>query len=202
MKDENRSDGILIDFGGDKNNLDGNIPAPPGPGFAAYPQPPQLPIMPHPPGNIPFNYPQGPGPYPGPSNNSGGGSASFSNMPSAPFNYNIPPNPGMPQLPSQNSNFVPYPSHPEKKDLNVNFLNVSTLYPQLLHERTVTSSLLIACRNFPQQEKKHESLPPPYSSLDSSTTSPDDNAQVCNYQRTINYFSSSNIFMHIFHSLP
>lgn len=93
MKDDSRSDGFLIDFGGDKNNLDGNIPAPPGPGFAAYPQPPQLPIMPHPPGgNVPFNYPN-PGPsYPGPpGGNSGGGSSSFSTQPSAPYNYNIPP---------------------------------------------------------------------------------------------------------------
>lgn len=149
MKDEGgRPDGVLIDFGGDKNNLDGNIPAPPGPGFAQYPQPPQLPIMPHPPQNGPFNYPS----YPGPSNsnyggsNYGGSNHGGGGMPSAPFNYNIPPNPmAMPPMPPQQ------PPYPEKKDLNFDFLN---------------------------EEKKHESLPPPYSSLTSSTTiSPDDNAQ-------------------------
>lgn len=138
MQSEIRPEGFLIDLN-DKNNLDGNIPAPPAPGFAAYPQPPPLPIMPQPPGNIPFNYPalppanipfnypgpsnSYPGPpnnnnYPGPSNNNGGGgmSASFNNVPSAPYNYNynIPPNPS----PTQ-------PQHPEKKDLNVNFLSVS-----------------------------------------------------------------------------
>jgi vacuolar protein sorting-associated protein IST1 len=53
-----RSDGILIDFGGDRNNLDGNIPAPPNFGFVDYPQPPQLPIQVP---NIPFNYPLQPG---------------------------------------------------------------------------------------------------------------------------------------------
>lgn len=146
MKDDSRPDGYLIDFGGDKNNLDGNIPAPPGPGFASYPQPPSLPILPHPPHqNIPFNYPpappgnnpynqgpsfnQGPsyntGPsYPGPSNY-GGGSASFSNVPSAPFNYNIPPN--IPQNPQQQQQQQYPPAHPEKKDLNVNFLSVSRI---------------------------------------------------------------------------
>lgn len=137
MKDDSRPDGFLIDLGGEKNNLDGNIPTPPGPGFAAYPQPPQLPIMPHPPGNAPFNYPPGPS-YPGPpnnnNNNGGGGSASFTNMPSAPapfnyHNYNIPPNMGpMPPMPPQNPSHSQYPpSLPEKKDLNVNFLNVSSL---------------------------------------------------------------------------
>lgn len=75
MQSEVRPDGFLIDLN-DRNNLDGNIPAPPGPGFAAYPQPPPLPIMPHPPAfgypvlpnkdqMPPFNYPG-----PGPSNNS------------------------------------------------------------------------------------------------------------------------------------
>lgn len=134
MNNESRPDGYLIDFGGEKNNLDGNIPTPPGPGFAGYPQPPSLPILPHPPQqqNIPFNYPPGPysqGPsYPGPSNYGGGGSASFSNVPSAPFNYNIPPN--MPSLPQnqphqQHQQQYPPPAHPEKKDLNVNFLSVS-----------------------------------------------------------------------------
>lgn len=56
QSDHSRPDGFLIDLN-DKNNLDGNIPAPPGPGFAQFPQPPPLPIMPHPPANIPFNYP-------------------------------------------------------------------------------------------------------------------------------------------------
>lgn len=132
QSDQQRPDGFLIDLN-DKNNLDGNIPAPPGPGFAAFPQPPPLPIMPHPPANIPFNYPvlpnqsypSGPFNYPGPSNNdnknnnsnnNGGMSSSFNNPPSAPFsyNYNIPPN-----GPSQS------PQQPERKDLNVNFVSVS-----------------------------------------------------------------------------
>ncbi|KAG5676373.1 hypothetical protein PVAND_006214 [Polypedilum vanderplanki] len=71
--------------------------------------------------------------------------------PSAPFNYNIPPMPQSqmpPQLPQQ-----PNASHgqSEKKDLNVNFLN---------------------------DQKRHESMPPPYSEINSSTTiSPEDNAQ-------------------------
>ncbi|CAH1712125.1 unnamed protein product [Chironomus riparius] len=106
MKDEQRPDGFLIDLG-DKNNLDGNLPQPPppNPGFIGYPQPPNLPILPQP-SNIPFNYPSGP---------SGGASSSFTSYPSAPYNYNIPPNP-MPQQPQ-------FPSMPEKKDLNVNFLN-------------------------------------------------------------------------------
>lgn len=147
MKDDSRPDGILIDFGGDKNNLDGNIPAAPGPGFAQYPQPPQLPIMPHPQGNIPFNYPPGPS-YPGPSNhNSGGGSVSFNNMPSAPYNYNIPPNSmtmgPMPPLPPQNPSQHPYPQHhPEKKDLNVNFLSVSSNEIYFLHCTSALNLLL------------------------------------------------------------
>jgi vacuolar protein sorting-associated protein IST1 len=136
MKDDSRPDGFLIDFAGDKNNLDGNIPAPPGPGFAQFPQPPPIPILPHPPQNIPFNYPPGPSyPNQGPYPNQGGGSypnqggGSYPNVPSAPYNYNIPPNPSNntvmpPSLPQQ----PPYPSgHPEKKDLNVNFLNVSEI---------------------------------------------------------------------------
>jgi vacuolar protein sorting-associated protein IST1 len=132
MQSDTRPEGFLIDFNNDKNNLDGNIPAPPGPGFAAYPQPPPLPILPHPPANIPFNYPAQPpfnypgpsnnsypgpgnnsypGPgnnnFPGPSNNNGGGGMS---VPSAPFSYyNIPPD-------------------QEKKDLNVNFLDVSEAF--------------------------------------------------------------------------
>ena len=125
QSDQQRPDGFLIDLGGDRNNLDGNIPAPPAPGFANFPQPPPLPIMPHPPGNLPFHYPNLPSNnvpfnYPGPSNhnnnnnnnNNGGGGmqASFHSAPSAPFNYNIPPN---------------APHEPEKKDLNVNFLSVS-----------------------------------------------------------------------------
>jgi len=110
MKDEQRPEGFLIDLG-DKNNLDGNIPQPPPTaGFIGYPQLPQLPIMPPPP-NIPFNYP-----------GSGGASSSFTNYPSAPYNYNIPPNP----MPSQLSQHPQNPSMPEKKDLNVNFLNVSS----------------------------------------------------------------------------
>lgn len=125
MQSETRPDGFLIDLNNDKNNLDGNVPAPPGPGFAAYPQPPPLPVMSQ--ANVPFNYPPQvpfnypgppsnsyPGNFPGPSNNSGGGgmSAFTNSVPSAPFNYNynIPPNP-------QQST--------EKKDLNVNFLGVS-----------------------------------------------------------------------------
>jgi vacuolar protein sorting-associated protein IST1 len=137
MQSGTRPEGFLIDFNNDKNNLDGKIPTPPGAGFAAYPQPPPLPIMPQPPANIPFNYPPqvpfnypgpsnnnfpGQGPnnypnYPGPSNNNNsgnGGMPVFSNsVPSAPFsyNYNIPPNPSS--------------QEPEKKDLNVNFLGVS-----------------------------------------------------------------------------
>lgn len=129
MKSDQRGpDGFLIDLG-DRNNLDGNIPAPPAPGFAAYPQPPPLPIMNHPPGNIPFHYPSLPNKnmpfdYPGPNNNnygSGGGgggmSASFSNAPSAPFNYNIPPNPSS-SVPTDFASM-------ERKDLNVNFMSVS-----------------------------------------------------------------------------
>jgi vacuolar protein sorting-associated protein IST1 len=116
MKDDHRPEGFLIDFGGhNSNNLDGNHPGnnpanfPPHPGFVNYPQPPQLPIMQHPP---PFNYPAPP---------------TFQNFPSAPFNYNIPP---MPQGPSQQQQQQPHPSHggqPEIKDLNVNFLNVSKI---------------------------------------------------------------------------
>lgn len=141
MQSDHRPDGFLIDLN-DKNNLDGNIPAPPAPGFAQYPQPPPLPILPQPPANIPFNYPPGPQfnnypalpphnnipfNYPGPSNNNnnnnnggGGMSASFNNVPSAPFNYNynIPPNP------SPSSSQQPL----ERKDLNVNFLNVSWMF--------------------------------------------------------------------------
>jgi len=156
QSDQQRPDGFLIDLN-DRNNLDGNIPAPPGPGFADYPQPPPLPIMPHPPANIPFNYPVLPNKaypdlptnsypgafnYPGPSNNNnnnnnggGGMAASFNSAPSAPFNYNynIPPNGPQQQ--------------PEKKDLNVNFL----------HE---------------EKETDIHSMPPPYSSI-----SPDDNIQ-------------------------
>ena len=128
VKDESSSSGggggVLIDFGnGNKNNLDGNIPAPPGPGFAQYPQPPQLPIFPHPPpGTVPFNYPPGPSAsYPGP-----GTSASFPNLPSTPYNYNIPP---IPPMAPQNQNFMPYAGgNSEKKDLNVNFLDVSKIY--------------------------------------------------------------------------
>lgn len=125
MKDDSRPEGFLIDFGGEKNNLDGNIPTPPGPGFASYPAPPSLPIMPHPPPhNQPFNYPpQGP-PYmnnnPGPSFP---GPSTYNNAPSAPYNYNIPPMP--PNLPPNPSHQNYPPSHPEKKDLNVNFLSVS-----------------------------------------------------------------------------
>lgn len=141
MQSDLRPDGFLIDLN-DKNNLDGIIPAPPGPGFAAFPQPPPLPPS-FGPGNIPFHYPalptnnppfNYPGPsnnvpfnYPGPNNhnnrnnNNGGGnggiSASFDNVPSAPTynysNFNIPP--------SKQS-----PDQCEKKDLNVNFMSVST----------------------------------------------------------------------------
>lgn len=144
QSDHSRPDGFLIDLN-DKNNLDGNIPAPPGPGFAQFPQPPPLPIMTHPPANIPFNYPGSqhnmpfnypqlpqniPFNYPGPSNNNnnnngGGGMAApfnqaFNNGPTAPYsyNYNIPPNP------SPSSSQQP-PQLPERKDLNVNFLDVS-----------------------------------------------------------------------------
>lgn len=108
MKEEPRPDGFLIDLG-DKNNLD--IRAPPNPGFIGYPQPPQLPILAqtH---NIPFNYPSGSG---------GGMPSNFPQVPSAPYNYNIAPNPLPPMNPGQNSQS----SIPEKKDLNVNFLNVS-----------------------------------------------------------------------------
>lgn len=127
MKDDNRRpDGFLIDLG-DRNNLDGNIPSPPNAGFIGYPLPPQLPILPHPP-NIPFNYPG--------SSSGGGQSGLYPNVPSAPYNYNIPPNP-MPPLPPQNNNHMPM-SNPEKKDLNVNFLS---------------------------EEKRSEGLPPPYSSI-------------------------------------
>lgn len=134
MQSEVRPDGFLIDLN-DRNNLDGNIPAPPGPGFAAYPQPPPLPIMPHPPAfgypvlpnkdqMPPFNYP-GPGPSNNNNNNNNsnnGGGAMFNSVPSAPSynysNYNIPPNGPSSSLPP-NQNF------PEKKDLNVNFMSVS-----------------------------------------------------------------------------
>lgn len=126
QSDSVRPDGFLIDLNDGKNNLDGHIPAPPGPGFASFPQPPPLPVMPQQPGNVPFSYPalphQPPPPfnYPGPSNhnnnnnNNGGMAATFNSVPSAPYgyNYNIPPNP-----PSQQP--------PEQKDLNVNFMNVS-----------------------------------------------------------------------------
>lgn len=135
QSDHSRPDGFLIDLN-DKNNLDGNIPAPPMPGFAQFPQPPPLPIMPHPPTNIPFNYPGSPNNmpfsypqlpqnipfnYPGPSNhnnNNGGGGMS---APTAPYsyNYNIPPNPSSSQQ---------APQLPEKKDLNVNFLDVSVSF--------------------------------------------------------------------------
>lgn len=143
MQSDLRPDGFLIDLN-DRNNLDGNIPAPPGPGFTNFPQPPPLPpsygagnipfhypALPN--NNPPFNYPGGPANsvpfnYPGPSNNnnrnngggSGGGiSASFESVPSAPTynysNYNIPP--------SKQS-----PDQCEKKDLNVNFMSVSIYY--------------------------------------------------------------------------
>ena len=130
MREDHRGpDGTLIDFN-DRNNLDGGIPGPPG--FVDYPMPPPLPILPHPPSNVPFNYPPGPG-------NFGGGSGQFVQPPMhpqypgqqspmnpyggpmqypgssynpgpAPFNYNIPPN----------------SVSDEKKDLNINsqFLQV------------------------------------------------------------------------------
>lgn len=100
----------LIDFS-DRNNLNGGggggMPQPAG--FIGYPQPPQLPMMPDPPMNRPFNYPQ---PPPG---NQGGGSGGGASAP--PFSYNIPPN-GSPS------------DYPEKKDLNINsnFVRVDTLF--------------------------------------------------------------------------
>jgi vacuolar protein sorting-associated protein IST1 len=208
--DENRQDGtFLIDFAGDKNNLDGNIPTPPGPGFAAFPQPPPIPILPHPPQNIPFNYPPGPsypnsGPYPisyhnsGPSNQGGGGYS----HPSAPYNYNIPPNPQPPSLPPSNQQ---YPSgHPEKKDLNVNFLSVSESF--LLKFICALKSSLFSnniCMQKSQEEKRKDlhSMPPPYSSIDSSNTvSPDDNAQVSRTLQTLSSYHANNLTM-LFHSL-
>jgi Regulator of Vps4 activity in the MVB pathway len=113
----NRPDGFLIDFNNDRNNLDGNIPAPPGPGFAAYPQPPPLPVMPQPPANIPFNYPpQAPFNYPGPGNNSyhGPGNNSFSgpgnNSFSGPGNNSFS-GPGNNSYPEPGNNSYPGPSN-------------------------------------------------------------------------------------------
>jgi vacuolar protein sorting-associated protein IST1 len=119
MKDDSqqRPDGFLIDFGagnnlngGNNQGYSGNYP-PPNLGFIAYPQPPQIPILPHPP--QPFNYPS---------------TSGFGHMPNAPFNYNIPPMPQAPS-PSQQQQQQQHMSHgqgqPEVKDLNVNFLNVS-----------------------------------------------------------------------------
>lgn len=126
MKDEQRPDGFLIDLGADKNNLDGNIPTPPNPGFIGYPQPPQLPIMTNT-HNIPFNYPSGSaGGMPSSSSNFG-----YPTLPSAPYNYNIPPNPMPPQLPPTGQG-PSMSNHPEKKDLNVNFLNVSEKFLVLI----------------------------------------------------------------------
>ena len=102
--------GMLIDLS-DKNNLGGGGSGGGGgsaqagpPGFIGYPPAPNLPMMPMPPTNLPFNYP---------SSNPACGSNS---LPSAPFNYNIPPN----AVPS---------GVPEKKDLNINtnFLQVEKL---------------------------------------------------------------------------
>lgn len=133
-EDQRGPDGYLIDLN-EKNNLDGNVPAPPNFGFVDFPQPPAMPttnyqvfpILPEPPrSNVPFNYP------PGPGSGSGGMNmgASFTNpnahlypnpnipttsTPTAPFNYsnyNIPPS-------SSNGSLS------EKKDLNVDFMNVS-----------------------------------------------------------------------------
>lgn len=117
QSDQQRQDGFLIDF--DRNNLDGNIPRPPEPGFTAYPQPPPLPIMPQPPNPQPFNYPTLPNKsYPDFPNNYGGFNYPDTsiNAPSAPFNYNynIPPNPSS-----------SHQQETEKKDLNVDFLGVS-----------------------------------------------------------------------------
>lgn len=154
-----RPEGFLIDFNNDKNNLDGNVPAPPGPGFAAYPQPPPLPIMPQPPANIPFNYPPQipfnnyPGPsnnFPGPSNNNntnnngggGGGMSAFSNnVPSAPFsyNYNIPPSSSQ---------------QPEKKDLNVNFLSVSAKSLHSLSNMHEFFFVFYQCRTMLRRRKR------------------------------------------------
>lgn len=139
MKSDSRPEGFLIDFG-DKNNLNGGagnnsggggMVLPPNPGFIAYPQPPQIPILPHPPA---FNYPSS--------------SSSSSFAPNAPpFNYNIPP------MPQQSAMHPPPPlpgSDSEKKDLNVNFLD---------------------------EERRNESLPPPYSEINTTNTiSPEDNA--------------------------
>lgn len=103
MKSDQRPDGYLIDLN-DRNNLDGDIPNPPG--FIGYPPAPNFPILPHPPSNIPFNYPPGP-------SGGGGGFGALPNM-----NYNIPPN----------------NQEPEKKDLNINtnFINVSRLFTCIL----------------------------------------------------------------------
>lgn len=115
MKSDSRPEGFLIDLDG-RNNLDGDIPLPPGPGFLGYPQPPNFPILPHPPANVPFNYP--PGPNNNNGNNNGGG---FGSLPSGPsnMNYNIPPN----------------NQEPEKKDLNINtsFINVSIIFFVISH---------------------------------------------------------------------
>ena len=106
MLDDQKStlDSILIDLGNDSNNLDGaggGGGMAPQPGFIGYPQMPTLPQMPQLPANTPFQYPrQGP-------SGGGGGAASYT-PPTAPFNYNIPPNP---------SNSLPTD---EKKDLNIN----------------------------------------------------------------------------------
>lgn len=101
--------GMLIDLS-DRNNLGGGGSgggggsAQPQPaGFIGYPLAPNLPSMPMPPSNQPFSYPSGGG---------SGGTGSLSG-PSAPFNYNIPPNPQSTA-----------PSQPEKKDLNTEFLKV------------------------------------------------------------------------------
>uniref|UniRef100_A0A1B0CMC0 IST1 homolog n=1 Tax=Lutzomyia longipalpis TaxID=7200 RepID=A0A1B0CMC0_LUTLO len=91
---EAKGDGVLIDLS-DKNNLDSNIPQPPG--FIGFPQAPPLPHMPEPPMRKPFDYPNMHGGH-------GGGPSGGASAP--PFTYNIPPNP-------------PGPSG-EKKDLNIN----------------------------------------------------------------------------------
>lgn len=154
-----RPDGFLIDLK-DSNNLDGNIPAPPGPGFAAFPQPPPLPIVPNSPSNGPFTYPQLPHTnYPAPSNNAPFNYPAPTNNPpfnypapsnNPPFNYPGPPNfnynnnnnnsggggggmsdphlfdaPSAPSHYSYNYNIPPNPAQSEKKDLNVNLLDVS-----------------------------------------------------------------------------
>lgn len=138
MKEENRPEGFLIDLGAGGNNLDGgsNMPQmPPNPGFIAYPQPPQLPIMPFP----PFNYPQGSS-----GNVAGSSTTSF---PSAPFNYNIPPVPQLPpQHPSSSSSYPSLPSSDtEKKDLNVNFINVSVNYKNYLFVLFVMHGFALLC---------------------------------------------------------